>query len=52
MKDYSSYSDEHASYRDKKREKKLTEKLMRGNRSVFEMEKSIVKRSKQTRKPT
>ena len=50
---YEYEEDKHASNRDKKLEKRVTQKLMRGNRSVFEMEKSIVKRGKKTReKPT
>ena len=46
MKDYSEYqsSDRHANQRDRKREKREQDKRMRGNRSVFEMQKAQRKR--------
>lgn len=41
--------DRHASQRDKKREKRVIDRLMRGNRSVFEIQKAIVKRGKKAK---
>ena len=40
------YVDRHANARDRKYAAKLREKTMRGNRSVFEIQKAIVKRGK------
>jgi hypothetical protein len=50
MNDYSQYqsADRHASQRDRKRAKREQDARMRGNRSVFEMQKAQVKRDKRT----
>lgn len=50
MKDYSQYGDDrHANARDRKREKREQDARMRGNRSVFEMQKAQAKRDAQKR---
>jgi hypothetical protein len=49
MKDYSEYDDSHAKSRDKKHDKRVEQKLMRGNRSVFEIEKSQQNRDRRNR---
>lgn len=41
--------DRHADKRDRKRDKRVKSSLMRGNRSVFEIQKAIVKRGRQAR---
>jgi hypothetical protein len=41
--------DRHARARDKKREKREQDRRMRGNRSVFEIQKAVVKRAKKAR---
>ena len=41
--------DRHANQRDRKRDKRQRDKLMRGNRSVFEIQKAIVKRGREAR---
>lgn len=48
MKDYSEFTDKHASQRDRKQQKRVDGRLMRGNRSVFEMEKAQHKRDRKT----
>lgn len=52
MKDDSSAFgfDKHADKRDRKRAKAEKARLMRGNRSVFEIQNAIVKRANQARK--
>lgn len=42
----STTTDRHANARDRKRERAMEQKTMRGNRSVFEIQKAIVKRGK------
>jgi hypothetical protein len=49
-KDYSQYQDRHSTYRDRKLEKRSRQKLLRGNRSIFEVEKAIVKRGRDARR--
>jgi hypothetical protein len=51
MKDFNKDTsvDRHANQRDKKRERRQTNKLMRGNRSVFEIQKAIEKRGREAR---
>lgn len=50
MKDYNrADGDRHANQRDKKRDKRMQQRLMRGNRSVFEIQKAIVKRGKEAK---
>lgn len=46
MSDFSHYQgDKHANARDRKRARREIDGRMRGNRSVFEIEKAILKRS-------
>lgn len=51
-KDYSHYQDAdgHANSRDRKNKRKHQDRLMRGNRSVFEIQKAQAKRDRNTRK--
>lgn len=42
----STHTDRHANARDRKREKARTSKAMRGNRSVFVIQDTIIKRGK------
>jgi hypothetical protein len=46
MNDPKEEEDTHANYRDRKLEKRSRQKLMRGNRSIYELQKAIVKRGK------
>jgi hypothetical protein len=48
MADYSGNVDRHAAARDRKRKKKVNGALMRGERSVFEMQKAQRKRDRDT----
>jgi hypothetical protein len=48
MADYSGYNDKHANARDRKREKRVTGNLMRGERSVFEIQKAQQNRDRRT----
>lgn len=45
----SQYTDRHANARDRKRKRAIEKKAMRGNRSVFEIQKAIVKRSREAK---
>ena len=45
----STTTDRHANARDRKRERAKEAKVMRGNRSVFEIQKAIVKRGRKAR---
>ena len=52
-KDYSSYEDyddRHASGRERKKERKRVDSVMRGGRSVFEIQKAQVKRARDARR--
>lgn len=45
----STTTDRHANARDRKAKRAKTNKVMRGNRSVFEIQKAIVKRGREAR---
>jgi hypothetical protein len=52
-KDYSSYEDyddRHAKGRETKKERERTDSVMRGGRSVFEIQKSQLKRARSARR--